>query len=79
VLDRRRVEGSDTCRLCDLPLAETAIESDDDDPFCCRGCLHVNETLADRDDAAVESGPDALAMGASSLFVVTNSSRALLD
>lgn len=53
----------DTCTLCDLPLAETGVESDDVDSFCCRGCLHVHETPVDRDDVAVEDGLDVLDTG----------------
>jgi Cu2+-exporting ATPase len=51
---------TDTCTLCDLPLAETAVEREDGEQFCCRGCLHVHETLDERDDLGVEDGPDAL-------------------
>ncbi len=50
---------TDTCTLCDLPLAETAVQSNGDQ-FCCRGCLHVHETLAERDDVSVDDGPEAL-------------------
>ncbi len=48
------------CTLCELPLAETAVESNSGDSFCCPGCLHVHETLEDRDDLAVEDGIEAL-------------------
>jgi Cu2+-exporting ATPase len=51
---------TDTCTLCDLPLAETAVESDDGEQFCCRGCLHVHETLAERAEVSVADGPEAL-------------------
>ena len=50
---------TDTCTLCDLPLAETAVQSNGD-KFCCRGCLHVHETLAEREDLSVDDGPEAL-------------------
>jgi len=48
------------CTLCDLPLTETAVENDDGEPFCCQGCLHVHETLAEREDLAVDDDPAQL-------------------
>jgi Cu2+-exporting ATPase len=51
---------TETCTLCDLPLAETAVESDDGERFCCQGCLHVHETLDERDELSVEDGAEAL-------------------
>ena len=48
------------CTLCDLPLAETAVESDDGEQFCCRGCLHVHQQLETDDDRDVEEGVEAL-------------------
>ena len=45
---------SDGCTLCDLPLAGTAVESDAG-RFCCRGCRGVHETLANRDDIALDA------------------------
>jgi len=54
---------TDHCTLCELPLAETAVESDDGERFCCPGCLHVHETLAEREELSVEDGPDALDEG----------------
>ena len=48
------------CTLCDLPLAETAVESDDGEQFCCRGCLHVHQQLETDDDREVEAGVEAL-------------------
>ena len=44
------------CTLCDLPLTETAVE-EDGESFCCRGCLHVHETLAEREDLSVDADP----------------------
>ena len=48
------------CTLCDLPLAETAVESDDGEQFCCRGCLYVHQQLETDDDREVEAGVEAL-------------------
>ncbi|WP_247730790.1 heavy metal translocating P-type ATPase [Halovivax limisalsi] len=33
------------CTLCDLPLESTAVTGEDGDRYCCRGCMHVAETL----------------------------------
>jgi Cu2+-exporting ATPase len=51
---------TDQCTLCDLPLAETAVENDDGDQFCCRGCRDVYATLSEREEASVEDDPAAL-------------------
>jgi Cu2+-exporting ATPase len=48
------------CTLCDLPLAETAVTNDDGEQFCCPGCHHVHETLAEREELSVEEGVEAL-------------------
>jgi len=48
------------CTLCDLPLAGTAVESDAGEWFCCPGCRHVHEALADHDDNSSEADLDAL-------------------
>ena len=49
----------DGCTLCDLPLAETAVENDDGEQFCCRGCRDIHATLADRTDVDPETADPA--------------------
>jgi Cu2+-exporting ATPase len=48
------------CTLCDLPLSETAVESDDGEQFCCRGCRGVYETLDDHEDLSTDADLDAV-------------------
>ncbi len=50
----------DHCTLCELPLAETAVETPDGTSFCCPGCRHVYETLDERPDLSVEEGIEQL-------------------
>jgi Cu2+-exporting ATPase len=45
------------CTLCDLPLSGTAVESDDGEQFCCRGCRGVYETL-DHEDISSDTDLD---------------------
>jgi len=53
---------SDTaCTLCDLPLAETAVENDAGEQFCCRGCLEIRGTLSDHEELSVDADPAAIA------------------
>ena len=40
-----------SCTLCDLPTDGVDITDDDENAFCCRGCLDVYETLEDVEDA----------------------------
>jgi len=52
------------CTLCDLP-AETGVENEDGEPFCCPGCLEVYRSLgdveptADHVSSAVGTGSDS--------------------
>jgi Cu2+-exporting ATPase len=53
------MSGDGGCTLCDLPLTETAVEGDGES-FCCRGCLHVHETLTEREDLSADADPEDL-------------------
>ena len=55
---------SEGCTLCDLPLAGTAVESGEGEWFCCPGCRHVHEALADHDDLSLEAELDDLQQAA---------------
>ena len=47
------------CRLCELPLSTTAVESGGE-RFCCRGCKQVHATLKDRDDLSVDADTEEI-------------------
>ncbi|TKR26438.1 heavy metal translocating P-type ATPase [Natronomonas salsuginis] len=50
-----------SCRLCDLPTPTQPITDPDvDGEFCCRGCLEVQRSLGDLDDAAATAVKDAI-------------------
>ncbi|WP_267162327.1 heavy metal translocating P-type ATPase [Halovenus salina] len=42
------------CSLCDLPVGSDPIESDSGEQFCCRGCLGVSQSLADREGISTD-------------------------
>ena len=47
-------ETDETCKLCDLPLSNGAVATDDGDEFCCRGCREVHATLEEREDVSTD-------------------------
>ncbi|TKR25066.1 heavy metal translocating P-type ATPase [Natronomonas salsuginis] len=45
----------DSCKLCDLPVAETGVADSDGCTFCCRGCRDVYDALGDLEDIDTEA------------------------
>lgn len=52
------------CRLCDLPCSESPVTDPDlDGEFCCQGCLEIQRTLGDLDEAEREAVREAVDRG----------------
>ncbi|MFC7074043.1 heavy metal translocating P-type ATPase [Halovenus rubra] len=51
---------SNTCTLCELPVASPPVENAAGEQFCCRGCRGVHETLAERDNISPDAAPEEI-------------------